>query len=47
MKNINPDQDKLPGIFSKIPDDIPIIMVNLLKFREKAEYDDESILLSG
>jgi uncharacterized protein (DUF1330 family) len=47
MKSIDPEQDKLPGVFSKITDDIPIIMVNLLKFREKADYNDNSVSFSG
>ena len=47
MKTINPDQKKLPEIVAKIPKGQPIIMINLLKFREKAKYPDGSLSCSG
>lgn len=47
MKTINPDQAKLPEILAKIPKGKSIIMINLLKFRDKAQYPDGSIACSG
>jgi uncharacterized protein (DUF1330 family) len=47
MKSIEPNQDNLQDIFSKIPSGIPIVMVNLLKFREDADYGDASISCTG
>lgn len=47
MKSIDPDKSRLPEIFAKIPDGQPIVMVNLLKFREKAGYRDERNSCSG
>lgn len=47
MKTIDPDQERLPEILAKIPKDQPIIMINLLKFREQARYPDGSIACSG
>lgn len=47
MRSIDPDQKQLPEIFSKIPDGQPIVMVNLLKFREVADYQDEAARCSG
>jgi len=35
MRSVDPKGEKLPEIFSKIPKDTPIIMINLLKFRER------------
>ena len=47
METINPDQKRLPEIVAKIPKGQPIIMINLLKFREKAKYPDGSLSCSG
>lgn len=47
MKSLEPDQGKLHEIFSNIPERIPAIMVNLLKFRENADCGDASISCSG
>ena len=47
MKSIEPNQEQLPEILSKIPNGVPIVMVNLLKFREKADYGEGSISCSG
>jgi len=47
LKTIDPDQERLPKILAKIPKDQPIIMINLLKFREQAKYSDSSIACSG
>jgi len=47
LETINPDQKRLPEIVAKIPKGQPIIMINLLKFREKAKYPDGSLSCSG
>jgi uncharacterized protein (DUF1330 family) len=47
MKSIDPDKNKLPEIFANIPDGRPIVMVNLLKFKEVASYRDETKPCSG
>lgn len=38
MKTIDPDLHRLPAIFAGIPQGVPIVMVNLLRFRETALY---------
>ncbi len=47
MKPIDPD----PGSFSRalkdLPKDKPVVMLNLLAFREQAAYDDDSEPCSG
>lgn len=47
MKTVHPDFDKLPQLFSQIPQDKPIVMVNLLKFRETAVYKNGPADYSG
>lgn len=47
MKTINPDPSTLPDILSKLPTDVPIIMVNLLRFRDRAIYPDGQSDCSG
>lgn len=47
LNTIDPDQEKLPEILAKIPKDQPIIMINLLKFKEQARYPDGTIACSG
>lgn len=40
MKTINPDIEKLPEILNNLPADVPIVMMNLLKFRDRAHYPE-------
>ncbi|MDO8331959.1 MAG: DUF1330 domain-containing protein [Fluviicoccus sp.] len=47
MKTINPDPQRLPAIFAGIPLDTPVVMVNLLRFREVAHYKDGPAAWSG
>ena len=47
MKSINPDPKRLPEIFSNIPKDKSVIVINLLKFRDKAKYPDDRNSCSG
>ena len=47
MSYLNPDPARLPAIFASLPEDTPIVMLNLLKFREVAEYKGEPADYSG
>jgi uncharacterized protein (DUF1330 family) len=47
MKSIDPDKNRLPDIFAKIPDGREIVMVNLLKYKVAAEYRDGTTPCSG
>ena len=42
MYSIHPNSEKLPQIFDNIPSNTPIVMINLLRFRDKAEYPADS-----
>jgi uncharacterized protein (DUF1330 family) len=41
MQTVEMDKAALPEILSKIPHDRPITMVNLLKYKDKAEYPED------
>ncbi|MGO1503305.1 MAG: DUF1330 domain-containing protein [Marinobacter sp.] len=47
MNAVNPTQDQLKQVLADTPKDQPVVMLNLLRFRDKASYDDESRELSG
>ena len=47
MKSVIPDRNELSRIFRQIPADQPIVMINLLKFRPKADYPDYTSDLTG
>lgn len=47
MKSIHPDPEQFQKILSNIPKGIPVVMLNLLKFREKALYPDGPSEISG
>lgn len=47
MSYLNPDPAKIPAIFASLPDDTPIVMLNLLKFRDVALYKGEPADYSG
>lgn len=47
MKTINPDPALLPALFEGLPDNTPIVMLNLLKFRAVAEYKGQPAEYSG
>lgn len=47
MKTTNPDMQKLPEILLGIPGNVPVVMLNLLKFRDVAVYKDGSAACSG
>ena len=38
MKTVNPDIEKLPEILNNLPTGVPVVMINLLKFRDAAAY---------
>lgn len=38
MSYLNPDPAKIPALFASLPEDTPIVMLNLLRFRDVAEY---------
>ena len=38
MPVVDPDPKRLPDILKSIPADTPIVMLNLLRFRETADY---------
>ena len=47
MGAINPEPNQIKNALSNIPKRIPIVMLNLLKFRDKAAYESEEIDISG
>ncbi len=40
MPVVDPDPKRLPEILKSIPADTPIVMLNLLRFRDRARYKD-------
>ena len=47
MKTVDPIASRLPAILASIPADTPIVMLNLLRFRERAQYRDGTSDCSG
>jgi uncharacterized protein (DUF1330 family) len=47
MKTVDPNIAMLPALLSKLPQDTPIIMLNLLRFRERALYRNGDSDCSG
>ena len=47
MKTVDPNPLLLPDILAKLPDNTPIVMVNLLRFRDQALYRDGTADCSG
>lgn len=41
MQFIEPDEDALRAFAKSFPEETPVVMLNLLKFRERAEYPAE------
>lgn len=41
MASINPSGEQLKQFLERVPADEPIVMVNLLRYREKADYPDD------
>jgi uncharacterized protein (DUF1330 family) len=40
MKTVDPNPIQFMDILSEIPEDKPVVMVNFLKYRDKAKYKD-------
>ena len=42
MKTVDPDRARLPAILAQLPADAPIVMLNLLRYRDEASYPEKS-----
>lgn len=47
METVNPTPEQLQKVLANTPKDQPVVMLNLLRFRERADYEDESADRSG
>ncbi|MBW4933026.1 DUF1330 domain-containing protein [Marinobacter sp. F4206] len=47
MEAVNPTPEQLQKVLSDTPKDQPVVMLNLLRFRDRANYTDESTDRSG
>ena len=47
MNAVNPAPEQLKKVLADMPKDQPVVMLNLLRFRDKADYADESGDRSG
>lgn len=47
MSTVNPTPDQLKQVLADTPQNQPVVMLNLLRFRDKADYSDEAPELSG
>jgi len=47
MGSVNPEREQFKALFSGVPQGTPVVMVNLLRFRERADYGDGDHGLSG
>lgn len=47
MEAINPTPEQLQNVLANTPKDQPVVMLNLLRFRERASYQGETADLSG
>lgn len=47
MNAVNPAPEQLKRVLADTPKDQPVVMLNLLRFRDKASYDEESTERSG
>jgi uncharacterized protein (DUF1330 family) len=47
MKTVEPVVRDLPGILARIPPDRAVVMLNLLRYRERAAYEDGTPPCSG
>lgn len=47
MKTINPEPKTFSKLFASLPKDQPVVMLNLLKFRELANYENGEAPCSG
>ncbi len=47
MENIDPRPNQIQEAISKIPKGVPVVMLNMLRFRETANYPDDRSNISG
>lgn len=47
MPIVNPTEEQLATFAASAPDDAPIVMLNLLRFRDQADYGDGSTGVTG
>lgn len=47
MKTLTPDLQKVEAFQASFPENQPILMINLLRFKEQAEYEEEDISATG
>ena len=47
MASIEPRSNQIKEMISKVPKGVPIVMLNMLKFREMAAYPDGKPAISG
>ncbi len=47
MATVDPSQEELKKVLQETPKDQPVVMLNLLRFRDQAEYKDASEACSG
>ncbi|HLT13150.1 MAG TPA: DUF1330 domain-containing protein [Marinobacter sp.] len=47
MATVDPSQEELKKVLQETPKDQPVVMLNLLRFRDRAEYKDASEECSG
>ncbi len=45
--SIDPRREDLPALLARLPSGQPVVMLNLLRFRERAEYLDSDEEVSG
>lgn len=44
MRTVNPTPDSVKRLVAKVPPGIPVVMLNLLRFRDRADYAPETEL---
>src|SRR5690554_7083369 len=47
MATVNPSQEELRKVLQETPKDQPVVMLNLLRFRDQAAYKDDTENCSG
>lgn len=47
MPSIDPRPGQMKAALASVPPGVPIVMLNLLRFRDKAEYPDQASDLTG
>jgi uncharacterized protein (DUF1330 family) len=47
MESITPRPDQMQAVLTKVPRGVPVVMLNMLRFRETADYPDGRPGVSG